>query len=44
MDISTAAVVGAGTMGSGIAQKLASEGNTVLLVERHGFGRSDARG
>lgn len=34
MTIRNAAVVGAGTMGSGIAQKLATEGNTVVLLDR----------
>ncbi|MHC4831645.1 MAG: 3-hydroxyacyl-CoA dehydrogenase, partial [Planctomycetota bacterium] len=34
MSTDTVAVIGAGTMGSGIAQKLAQEGSHVLLVDR----------
>src|SRR5690349_9186737 len=33
MDIRTACVVGAGNMGSGIAQKIATEGVPVLLID-----------
>ncbi len=35
MKISTVAVIGAGTMGSGIAQKLATAGLSVVLVDTH---------